>query len=174
MLRPMRGTKRLLAITAMIGVALACACSGSTPPSEAPEPEPEPAMPEPAPPAEEPAEPEEKPEEEPAKTGVEPEFKDGMSVEEAINAVPQGTERENVDQEALSRPLMDAKIYDPCKPKPNQKFKLKVAVWDGRAVGIDVLPTPKNDQFADCIKQQVSQVQWKDKVKSLNTVEFNY
>ena len=33
---------------------------------------------------------------------------------------------------------------------------------------------PKNETLADCVKQQVSQVQWKDKVKSLNTVEFQY
>jgi hypothetical protein len=105
---------------------------------------------------------------------AEPDFKDGMSVDEAINAVPQGTERENVDQETLARPLMDAKLYAPCKPAPNAHFKLKVAVWGGRAVGIDIDTKPKNDKLADCVKQQVSQVEWKDKVKSLNTVEFSY
>jgi hypothetical protein len=105
---------------------------------------------------------------------AEPEFREGMSVEEAINAVPQGTERENIDQETLARPLMDANLYAPCKPAANAHFKLKVAVWGGRAVGIDVEAKPKNDKLASCVKEQVSQLEWRDKVKSLNTVEFSY
>lgn len=131
----------------------------------------------PEPPAEEtPAEGEEAPSEEPnpEASAAEPEFKEGMSVDEAINAVPQGTPRVNVEQEALSQPLLDVKLYEPCKLKPNSHFKLRVAIWDGRAVGIDVETQPKNEQLADCVKQQVRQVQWKDKVKSLNTVEFAY
>src|SRR5688572_30110660 len=36
-----------------------------------------------------------------------PEFKDGMSVDEAISAVPQGTPRVNVDQEELGKPLVN-------------------------------------------------------------------
>jgi hypothetical protein len=104
----------------------------------------------------------------------EPEFTDGMSVNEAINAVPQGTERVNIEEEELSRPLLDGKLYEPCKPKPNQHFTVRVAIWDGRAVGIDVTPQPKNDALAACVKEQVRTVTWRGAVKSLNTVEYNY
>lgn len=153
------------------------ACGGSTPPAEPPsEPEPIAETPPPVAPAPEPTEDEAAAEGEgdtkPAAS--EPEFKEGMSVEEAIAAVPQGAPRENVEQEALSQPLLDSKVYAPCKPKPNAHFKLKVAVWDGRAVGIDVTTQPENEQLAQCVKQQVSQLSWKDKVKSLNVVEFSY
>lgn len=104
----------------------------------------------------------------------EPSFKEGSSVDEAINAVPQGTPRVNVEQDHLAKPLMDENLYKPCKLAQNQHFKLKVAIWDGKAVGIDVNATPKNDKVVACIKQQVSGIAWKDKVKSLNTVEYQY
>ena len=150
------------------------ACGGSPTPAETPEepiaetePAPEPA---PAPEPEAEGEGEEAPKEE--APAADPEFKDGMTVDEAIAVVPQGTSRVNVDQETLSQPLVDPKLYEPCKLKPNQHFKLKVAVWDGRAVGIDVDTQPKNDKVADCVKEQVRAVEWKDKVKSLNTVEY--
>lgn len=115
--------------------------------------------------------PEGSPPEENAKSVAEPEFKEGMSVNEAMAAVPDGGDRLNIEQEALSRPLMEEAVYEPCK-LGNRHFKLKVAVWDGKAVGIDVTTTPKNEQLADCIKTQVRQLTWKDKVKSLNTVSY--
>jgi hypothetical protein len=99
----------------------------------------------------------------------EPEFKDGMSVNDAINAVPQGTTRENIDQETLGEPLKDQKTWATCKLTPADHFKITVAVWNGRAVGVDVDSRNK----ADCIKQAVRAVVWRDKVKSLNTVEYS-
>lgn len=105
---------------------------------------------------------------------VEPSFKEGGSVEEAIAAVPQGTPRVNVEQESLAKPLMDENLYKPCKMSPNQRFKLRVAIWDGKAVGIDLTATPKNDKAVACIRQQVQGITWRDKVKSLNTVEYQF
>ena len=105
---------------------------------------------------------------------VEPSFKEGGSVEEAIAAVPQGTPRVNVEQESLAKPLMDENLYKPCKMSPTQHFKLRVAIWDGKAVGIDLSATPKNDKAVACIKQQVYGISWRDKVKSLNTVEYQF
>jgi hypothetical protein len=102
---------------------------------------------------------------------AEPEFKPGMSVNEAIDAVPPGVERANIEQDALARPLMDPKLYEPCKLGTSH-FKLKVAVWDGKAVGIDLTTTPKNDKLTECLRNQIGQLEWQDKVKSLNTVEY--
>ena len=42
-----------------------------------------------------------------AKSGPEPEFKEGMSVNDAINAVPPATERENIEPEVLGKPLAE-------------------------------------------------------------------
>lgn len=103
-----------------------------------------------------------------------PEFRPGMSVEEAILAVPQSAQRVNIEQDALAAPLMRMELYEPCKLSGSQKFKLRVAVWDGRAVGIDVSSQPKNEQLDVCLRQQIEGVTWADKVKSLNTVEFSY
>lgn len=103
----------------------------------------------------------------------EPEFKDGMSVNEAINAVPMDTPTTNLEAEVLAKPISDAKLYEPCKVG-TAHFKLKVAVWDGRAVGVDATTTPKNEKLAECIKAAVRQVSWPDKVRSLNTVEYQF
>jgi hypothetical protein len=101
-----------------------------------------------------------------------PTFKENGSVKEAIDAVPQGTQRLNIDQEALGRPLSDTALYEPCKPG-NQRFKAKIAVWDGKAVGLDLTTTPKSQKFADCIAERLRSITWPDKVKSLNIVEYS-
>lgn len=149
------------------------ACGGSEPPPEYPQPEPAPveAAPAPAPaePEEAPAEPQ--PEAKPAVP--EPQFTDGMSVDEAIKAVPQGAERANIDNETLGKPLQDFAVYEPCNPG-TAKVKIKIAVWDGKAVGIDVTTTPKNDKLAACVKDRIKGLSWQAKVKSLNTVEYAF
>lgn len=104
---------------------------------------------------------------------VEPQFSDGMSVAEAVKAVPQGAERANIDQETLSKPIQDFALYEPCKPG-TAKVKMKIAVWDGRAVGIDATTTPKNDKLAGCVKDRLKGLTWQAKVKSLNTVEYSF
>jgi hypothetical protein len=147
---------------------------GVTPPAEvvapaepavAAEPPPAPADPVAAPPKEE---------SKPVKPAApEPQFTEGMSVADAINAVPQGAERANIDQETLSRPIQDFAIYEPCKPG-QEKVKMKIAVWNGKAVGIDVTATPKNDRLVACIKDRIKTLTWQARVKSLNTVEYSF
>jgi len=103
-----------------------------------------------------------------------PEFKEGMSVNDAINAVPMGTPREDIDPETLSIPLRDPALYQPCKLAASQHFTMKVAVWDGRAVGLDLETQPNNPTVDACIRQQLSQLVWRDKAKGLNVVEYSY
>lgn len=102
-------------------------------------------------------------------TSGEPQFPEHASVAQAIAAVPVGTERANIDPETLATPLQDPSLYEPCKPG-TQHFKIKVAVWDGHAVGVDV-STP-NKKLAECVDERVRSIEWKKKVKSLNTVEY--
>lgn len=101
----------------------------------------------------------------------EPQFSDDMSVEDAIKAVPPGVERRNIDQETLGKPLQDLAVYEPCKPG-GARVKLRVAVWNGKAVGLDVTTTPKNDKLAGCIKERIRGLTWDAKVRSLNTIEY--
>ena len=102
----------------------------------------------------------------------EPEFTEGMTVEQAINAVPAGIERVNIDQEVLARPLQDENLYKPCKLRPQDHFTVKLAIWDGRVVGMDL--ETKNKKLGECLKQQFLQLRWRDKAKSLNTVEYGF
>lgn len=98
-----------------------------------------------------------------------PAFPENASVAQAIAAIPKGTQRSNIDPETLGEPLNKPEVYEPCKPG-SQHFTVKVAVWDGKAVGIDV--TTSNKALAECVKKQIQSIEWRDKVKSLNTVEF--
>ncbi len=98
-----------------------------------------------------------------------PAFPENASVAQAIAAIPKGTQRSNIDPETLGEPLNKPEVYEPCKPG-SQHFTVKVAVWDGKAVGIDV--TTSNKALAECVRKQIQSIEWRDKVKSLNTVEF--
>jgi hypothetical protein len=153
------------------------ACGGSQPPAEsaegettaeAPESEPPPAPSDEAKPEDE--KPAEKP---PAAEAPEPQFTENMSVADAMKAVPQGAERKNIEQEALAKPLQDPALLEACKVG-SAHFKVKVAVWNGKAVGIDLSTTPKNQKLADCLTTKIKEITWPDKVKSLNTVEFQF
>jgi hypothetical protein len=171
MLLGMRGTT--LRLSGLCFLVLS-SCGGSKPPPE----EPTNTVEEPtSPPPEEPksdAEPKaDEPAEKPAADVPEPEFKEGGSVDDAIKAVPQGTPRLNMETEVLSKPLMDGKLYEPCK-LGSAHFKVKVAVWNGKVVGIDLTTTPNNPKLTDCIKGRIREITWEDKVKSLNTVEYQF
>lgn len=100
---------------------------------------------------------------------AEPQFPEHASVGQAIAAIPRGGERANIEPDKLSEPLQNEALWEPCKVGA-QHFKVKVAIWDGHAVGVDVATTSK--KLAECIDRQVRSVEWKDKVKSLNTVEY--
>lgn len=160
----------------VLGLVL-CACGGSQPPpADAPEPpaetapaeEPEPESTEADGGSEEPA-PEEAAKPEPKA----PEFKENGTVDEAIAAIPPGSERLNLDQETLAKPLQEMSLYEPCRPG-SARIKFRVAVWDGKVVGLDLTATPKSPKLEECLKGRIREVTWKDKVKALNTVEYSF
>jgi hypothetical protein len=169
----MRMGRLATACSLLLGVA----CGGSQPPAESAA-EPERTL-EPAPAPEkaaEAADATEAPKDEPARAlaeAPEPEFKENGSVDDAIAAVPVATKRYNIEQEALARPLQDFKVYEPCKPG-NGRFKFRVAIWNGKAVGLDMSSTPKNAKLEQCIAQQIRALTWPDKVRALNTVEYQF
>lgn len=164
------------ALSALVGglgwAVLAVACGGSAPPPESPAPASSPVIPsatEIVPPADEP----EREAAPPPKEEVpEPAFTPDMTVEEAIKAIPQSAERMNVDQETLSKPLQDEALYEPCKPGSNH-FTMRIAVWRGKAVAIDLTTTPKNPKLAECLKGRIRALTWPAKVPSLNTVDYS-
>jgi hypothetical protein len=113
---------------------------------------------------------------EPAETTPEekkkPVFTDGMGVDEAISAVPSHYEYVGLDQEVLAKPLTQLETYKECKVKPSDKFKVRIAVWEGKVVGANVTST--NKVLAQCIDGVVRRLEYKDQVESINTVEYSF
>jgi len=175
----MRGTPKSAIGSVLLLLALLSACGGSTPAAEEPdedfsgEDDNTPGMP---------TSHEDKPggksDEEAggkkSKEAAEPEFKEGMSVDEAINAVPQGTPRIGIEPEELAAPLKDPKVYEPCKPAASAHWTIRVAIWDGKAVGLDITTQPVNKRLSECIAEEIKKITWKEKAPSLNTVEYAY
>ena len=161
--------------SALLLCALAlAACGGSTPPAESVPESSGPVIPdqtEVAPPTDDPPKADETPKKAPKEDVAEPTFTADMSVDDAINAT-KGTERMNVDQETMSKPLQDEALYAPCKAG-TAHFKFRVAVWRGKAVAIDMTTTPKNPKLAECLKGRIREITWGAKVPSLNTVEYS-
>src|SRR6187551_137975 len=159
----------------ILGVLVATACGGSTPPAESASDSSGPVIPDQtevsAPSEDTPKGEEEAPKKAPKEEVAEPAFTPDMSVDEAINAA-KSTERMNVDQETLSKPLQEEALYAPCKPGAAH-FTFRVAVWRGKAVAVDLTTTPKNPKLTECLKGRIREVTWPAKVPSLNTVEYS-
>lgn len=105
--------------------------------------------------------------------GGDPEFTENMSVNDAIKAVPHDADRLEIEADRLAEPLAEEGLYEPCKLGDGH-FKARVAVWNGRAVGVDIETQPQNPQLARCLDEQIRKTKWADKVRSLNTVEYSY
>jgi len=113
-------------------------------------------------------------EESPEPKSEEPAFRPGMTVEEAVAAVPSTAQRIQIEDEALAEPLKHPEVYEPCKLKGHQHFTIRVAVWQGKAVGLDVTTKPESEELKSCLRTQIEALEWDDKVESLNTVEFSF
>ena len=98
-----------------------------------------------------------------------PEFREGMSVDEAIKAVPSGYDYVGLDQEVLERPLRDPATYEPCKNFQNYRFKVRLAIWNGKVVGMDLTAPPA---IKDCVAEQIWKIEYPDKVESINTIDY--
>ena len=160
---------------ALILSVLVASCGGSSPPAESPSESTGPVVPdhtEVTPPTDDSQKAEEDaPKKAPKEDVPEPTFTPDMTVDQAINAA-KATERMNVDQETMSKPLQDEALYAPCKAG-TAHFTFRVAVWRGKAVAIDMTTTPKNPKLAECLKGRIRELTWPAKVPSLNTVEYS-
>jgi hypothetical protein len=103
----------------------------------------------------------------------EPEFKPGMTVNEAIAAVPSHYEYDGIEQEVLAKPLTDIDTYKECKVSQSTHFTVKIAVWNGQVVGADV-DAKGNKNLANCIDGVVRKLEYKERVEAINTVEFSF
>jgi len=90
-----------------------------------------------------------------------------------MKAVPAGLPRLNMSTDTLQTPLLDLKRYDKCKVPRSTKVTMRVAVYDGAAVGVDVATKPKNVKMEACLDGVVRGMSW-DKVPSLNEVNVTF
>jgi hypothetical protein len=100
-------------------------------------------------------------------------FPDHGGVEAAIKSVPRGAPRLNMSNDALQGPLLDMHRYERCSVPRTTKVTLTVAVFDGSAVGVDVVTKPNNAKLNDCLDRVVREMSW-DKVPSLNQVTVSF
>ena len=100
-------------------------------------------------------------------------FPPNASVNEAINAVPQGLPRMNINEDELQKPLMEMPRYERCKVPRSTRVAVSVAVFDGAAVGVDITSKPKSPKIEECVAGVVRTMSW-PKVLSLNTMTFNF
>jgi hypothetical protein len=100
-----------------------------------------------------------------------PDFPENASVDEAIAAVPRDSDRLNISHDRLAKPLQDPALYEPCNAGKAQ-FTMKIAIWNGRAVGIDV--KAKDEKMKACLVEQIRGIEWEDRVPSLNTIEYGF
>jgi hypothetical protein len=174
----------------LLAVVFGCiACGGASAPANAPPPPPPSAEPAPAAEQAEPAPaapassaaadpatpaPSSASESSPAPTAApKVDFPSHATVEQATNAVPRGGQRMNMSNDTLQGPLLDMKRYDQCKVPRSAKITMNVAVYDGAAVGVDVITKPRNAKLEACLDGVVRSMSW-DKVPSLNEVNVSF
>jgi len=60
----------------------------------------------------------------------------------------------------LSAPMRNASFISGCGAPDSMKVTVKVAIKNGRAVGVSVYPNPPNPQVAGCIDRHVRGLAW--------------
>lgn len=73
----------------------------------------------------------------------------------------------------LSRPLQNAAFVSGCGAPNSMKVTVKVAVQNGRAVGVSVYPNPPDAAVAGCIDRAVRNLSWPSNPK-MDTFTTNY
>ncbi len=92
---------------------------------------------------------------------------DTTSYEDALNSVSSNLEKVDQYGHASGSDLTDAQLLIPisqvfptCGVPDNMKVTVKVAVKDGRAVGVSVETNPVDGRIASCIDRHVRKLSW--------------
>jgi hypothetical protein len=65
----------------------------------------------------------------------------------------------------LAGPLRDGSFLDACGVPGSTKVTVKVAIRNGRSVGISVYATPPSQSIAGCVEEHVRGLQWPSNAK---------
>jgi hypothetical protein len=89
----------------------------------------------------------------------------GMSYEAAIagnnlNLAPGTKDGPDLTDAELAGPMRDGTFLDACGVPNSTQVTVKVAIRNGRAVGVSVYAVPPSREIAGCIERHVRGVQW--------------
>ncbi|WP_394838872.1 hypothetical protein LVJ94_18440 [Pendulispora rubella] len=92
------------------------------------------------------------------------------NVQEVAIGAAKGGEPDLTDAQ-LSGPLKNAKFVSGCGASSDMTVTVKVAIKNGRAVGVSVYPNPSNASVASCVERAVRGLSWPSnpKMDSLTT-----
>jgi hypothetical protein len=94
----------------------------------------------------------------------------GPSYESAIagnvqHLAPGAKEAPDLSDGELAGPLRDGSFLDACGVPSSTKVTVKVAIRNGRSVGISVYATPPSQSIAGCVEEHVRGLQWPSNAK---------
>jgi len=102
--------------------------------------------------------------------GPSPAGPSGPSYETAIagnnlNLAPGTKEAPDLTDAELAGPMRDGLFLDDCGVPSSTHVTVKVAIRNGRAVGISVYPVPSSPAIAGCVERHVRALQWPPSAK---------
>lgn len=94
----------------------------------------------------------------------------GPSYESAIagnnlKLAPGSLDAPDLTDAELAGPMRDGTFLDTCGVPTSMHVTVKVAIRQGRAVGISVYPTPPSQEIAGCVERHVRGLQWRSNAK---------
>ncbi len=84
-------------------------------------------------------------------------YEAALAVPEDLNAVKGERELSNKD---LAAPMQPAAVLDVCHVPDATRVTVKVAVRDGRAMGVSVATRPDDARVAECVDRAVRKLTW--------------
>jgi hypothetical protein len=91
-------------------------------------------------------------------------------VDAAIKLVPTKIPVGHLSKETLTSPLKDAARFARCAIPPTTRVAIRVAVYNGQAIGVDVRSNPNTPALDFCVDRVVRQTTW---VKELAINQVN-
>jgi hypothetical protein len=94
----------------------------------------------------------------------------GPSYESAIagsnlNLAPGTNDAPDLSDSELAGPMRDGTFLDTCEVPTSTHVTVKVAIRNGRAVGVSVYPVPPSQEIAGCVQRHVRTIQWPSNAK---------
>jgi hypothetical protein len=84
-------------------------------------------------------------------------YDEALAVPEELDAVKSEPELSDAD---LSKPMQNSEFLSTCGAPDSMKVVVKVAVREGRAMGVTVATSPEDPAVAACVDKAVRELSW--------------